>query len=356
MTTVDRDVSDELARRVKQARESATSLAIQGGGSKRFFSVSGEGEALAVTEHCGIVNYEPTELVITARAGTRLAEIESTLEDRDQMLAFEPPHFGKGATLGGTLACGFSGPRRPYCGSARDFVLGTRVLNGRGERLRFGGEVMKNVAGYDVSRLMVGALGTLGVILEASLKVLPRPDTELTVVQDRESDDALDFMSAVGGKPYPLSAACYDGNRLYLRLSGASSAVQAAARRIGGDPVDHGETFWHSVREHTHKFFVGEGPVWRISVPTGAPALDLAGPWFFDWGGAQRWFRGDHDVVRIRAAADAAGGHATAFRDAAPGPEVFHPLPAAAMRLHQGLKSAFDPDRVLNRNRLYTGL
>jgi len=309
-----------------------------------------------VAGHRGIVAYEPTELVITARAGTPLSELEATLEERGQMLPFEPPHYGEFATLGGTLACGFSGPRRPYCGSARDFVLGTRVVNGKGERLRFGGEVIKNVAGYDVSRLMVGAVGTLGVILEASLKVLPRPDVEQTIVQEREVDDASSYMNSLGAKPYPLSAACCDGSRLYLRLSGAASAVQAASSRIGGESMDDGNGFWRSVREHTHRFFAGKGPVWRISVPAASPPLELAGPWFIEWGGAQRWFRGDHDVIRIRAAADAAGGHATAFRDAAPGPEIFHPLPAAAMRLHQALKTAFDPDRVLNRNRLYTGL
>lgn len=353
---MDRDLSKDLSLQVQRARESGTPLAIQGSGSKSFYGGTSEGEPLPIAEHCGIVNYESTELVITVRAGTGLAEIESTLEERGQMLPFEPPHFGEGATIGGTLACGFSGPRRPFTGSARDFVLGTRVLNGKGEVLRFGGEVMKNVAGYDVSRLMIGAMGTLGVLLEASMKVLPRPDAELTLVQERETEDALAFMGHVSGKPFPLSAACHDGTRLHLRLSGAASAVEAAAKRIGGEPVDDGASFWRSVREQTHQFFAGQGPVWRISVPAAAPILDLAGPWFLDWCGAQRWFRGDHDVVRIRAAAEASGGHATAFRDAAPGPEVFHPLPAAAMRLHQALKSAFDPDCVLNRNRLYTGL
>jgi len=353
---VDRDISEDLVLRVRQARESGAGIVIQGGGTKGFYGGLGDGEPLAITGHCGIVNYEPTELVVTARAGTCLTEIEATLQEHGQMLAFEPPRFGAGATIGGTLACGFSGPRRPFSGSARDFVLGTRIVNGKGELLRFGGEVMKNVAGYDVSRLMVGALGTLGVIVEVSLKVLPCPAAEITLAQEHDFGDALTVMAEVSGKPYPLSAACHDGTRLFFRLSGAEAAVQAAAKRIGGESIDNGESFWQSVREHTHQFFAGPGPVWRISVPAAAPAMELAGPWFLDWGGAQRWFRGDHDVVRIRAAAEASGGHATAFRDAAPGPEMFHPMPAAALRLHQALKSAFDPDRILNRNRLYTGL
>ena len=174
----------EFADRVGEARRQKATLKIRGQGSKSFYGRPCEGEVVDVSPHQGIVSYEPTELVLTGCAGTSLAAIEAALSEAGQMLPFEPPHYGEGATLGGTLACGFSGPRRPYAGAARDFVLGTQVVTGKGEALRFGGAVMKNVAGYDVSRLMVGSLGTLGIILEASLKVLPRPGAEITLVRE----------------------------------------------------------------------------------------------------------------------------------------------------------------------------
>ncbi len=311
-------------------------------------------EPLEVGGHSGIVSYEPTELVITARAGSSLSSIENALAEAGQMLAFEPPHYGDDATLGGTLACGLSGPRRPYAGSVRDFVLGTRVLNGRGETLRFGGEVMKNVAGYDVSRLMVGALGTLGVILEASLKVLPQSTAETTLVREETGDAALEIMNALGGESHPVSASCYDGARLYIRLSGAESAVSAAAAQIGGEAMSDSVAFWRSVREQTLPFFSAEGPLWRISLPAGRPPVELDGSWLVEWGGALRWLRGDAAPDLVWARAREAGGHATLFR---PGPtyagDVFQPLPEPIERLHLRLKDAFDPGRILNRNRMY---
>ena len=225
----DQDIGQRLQDRVQAAVEAATPLRLVGGDTKAFYGRQPLGEPLNLAGHRGIVSYEPTELVITARAGTPLQRLEATLARQGQMLPFEPPHFGADATLGGTIACNLSGPRRRYAGAARDFVLGTRVLNGSGEILSFGGEVMKNVAGYDVSRLMTGAMGTLGLLLEISLKVLPRPETELTLGLDMSADLALERLSRWGLRPLPISASCHDGARLLVRLSGMAGLAGAPA-------------------------------------------------------------------------------------------------------------------------------
>ncbi|OGI52078.1 MAG: glycolate oxidase subunit GlcE [Candidatus Muproteobacteria bacterium RIFCSPHIGHO2_12_FULL_60_33] len=345
----DNDISQQLAEAVKAAAQKRTPLTITGSGSKRFYAGDIEGEKLDVTGHRGIVSYEPTELVVTARAGTPLAELEAALADKGQMLAFEPPWFGEGATLGGTIACGFSGPRRPYAGAARDFVLGTRIINGKGEILRFGGEVMKNVAGYDVSRLMVGALGSLGVLLEVSLKVLPKPAREVTLCFEMPADKAIQTMNTWGAQPLPLSAACHAGETLYVRLSGTELGVQAARAKLGGKPMDKGNDFWREIREHRHSFFQNDVPLWRLSVPPAALPIDLPGKWLIDWGGAQRWLKSDASATDIRMQAEKAGGHATLFRHAKQNGATFHPLPAQLATLHQNLKRAFDPDGIMNR-------
>ncbi len=229
-------------------------------------------------KHRGIVEYDPRELVLTARSGTTLQEIEATLAAASQMLAFEPPHFGDGATLGGTIACGLSGPRRPYSGSARDFVLGCQLLNGRGEILRFGGKVMKNVAGYDISRLMAGAYGTLGILLEVSLKVLPRPAASITVAHECSAAEAIASMSALLGKPYPVDGTCYDGELCYVRISGRAQAVREARNKIPGDVVQNAEAFWHALREHQLPFFQhpshsGKAALYRVMVKPATPPL-----------------------------------------------------------------------------------
>jgi glycolate oxidase FAD binding subunit len=356
------DASRALADAVRAAHLAGMPLRIHGGNSKRWYGNSVATATsvprittLDVRAHRGIVHYEPAELIITARAGTLITNIESALDEQNQMLAFEPPYFGNHATLGGTIACGFSGPRRPYAGAARDFVLGVRIINGRGELLRFGGEVMKNVAGYDIARLMAGSLGSLGVLMEVSLKVLPKPRAELTVARESSAADAIRLACEWAGKPLPLSAIAHDGARMFVRLSGAERAIAAARATIGGEPVENGTAFWHSMREQTHPFFDGTLPLWRLSVPPASAPIALPGTWFIDWGGAQRWLRSDAPAADIRAAAEQAGGHATGFRYCAR-EDVFHPLSPASLALHKRIKTAFDPERILNPGVLYPDL
>lgn len=359
--SVDPDSGAEaLAEQVRRAAAERTPLSIRGSGCKAFYGRSAPEQAqmLDTHEQRGIISYEPTELVITAAAGTPLREIETTLAEGGQRLGFEPPHFGPDATLGGAIACGLSGPARPYTGSARDFVLGVRLINGAGEILRFGGQVIKNVAGYDLSRLMAGSLGTLGVLLEVSLKVLPRPGAERTLVQVASETEAIERFNALAGKPHPLSGAVWDGEALYLRLSGAASAVASAVERIGGDilPQRQAESFWTGLREQTHSFFATEEPLWRLSVPPASGPLGLPGRSLLDWGGAQRWLVSDLPPESVFAAARALGGHATLFRNGDRRGEVFQPLDPALLQLHRRLKASLDPHGILNPGRLYAEL
>ena len=341
------DIEQTLQEAVRAAFAAGAPLAICGSGTKRFYTGSVTGAALAVTGHRGIVSYEPTELVITARAGTPLAEIETALAADNQMLGFEPPHFGPTATLGGTIACNLSGPRRPYAGSARDFILGTRIINGKGEVLKFGGQVMKNVAGFDVSRLMAGSHGTLGALLDISLKVLPKPAQEITLTFQMGADEAVRRMNTWAGQPLPLSAACHLGDTLYVRLSGTDKGVRAAHSKLGGEHDTRGAAFWQELREHQLPFFAGEAPLWRLSVPSAAPLLNLPGKWLLDWGGAQRWLRTSANEADIRRVAEAAGGYAIPFRNAVR-PNPLHLSDPATSRLARDLQLAFDPSAIFN--------
>jgi glycolate oxidase FAD binding subunit len=304
------------------------------------------------------VSYEPTELVLTARAGTPLTEVEAALHDKGQMLAFEPPHFGPGATLGGCVAAGLSGPRRPYAGALRDFVLGVRMLDGRGDDQRFGGQVMKNVAGYDVSRLMAGSLGTLGLLLEVSLKVLPRPAVEATLQFKCSEDEAIRLMNEWAGKPLSMTATAFRDGSLRVRLSGSHAGVDTAVKKLGGTLVEPGpaERFWTGIREHTDPFFAGGGPIWRLSVKPTTPPLSLPGTQLIEWGGALRWLRSDADARILRDAATRAGGHAMLFRGGDRTGAVFQPLAPALMKIHRNLKQALDPAGVLNPGRMYAEL
>jgi glycolate oxidase FAD binding subunit len=337
-------------------------LRIRGGGSKDFYGQALAGGILDTRGYSGIVDYEPTELVITARCGTPLAEIESALAARRQMLAFEPPSFDAGATIGGVIAAGLSGPRRASVGAVRDFVLGVKIIDGEGRLLRFGGQVMKNVAGFDVARLMAGSLGTLGLIVEVSLKVLPLPAAGATLrfeLPQQGAQGAIELMNRWASQPLPVSATCWHDDVLTLRLSGARAAVDAAAANLGGERLGEAEAaaFWGDLREQRHPFFAGhgdDGALWRLSVPSTAPALSVLGPTLIEWGGAQRWVRGDVDA---RAAATAAGGHATLFRggdaQARRSRGAFQPLEPVLERIHRDLKRAFDPHGVFNPGRLY---
>jgi glycolate oxidase FAD binding subunit len=350
------DISEQLRQSVIEAMEKGAPLAIHGGQSKSFYGRSSNGQQLDISGHRGVMNYEPTELVITARAGTALEVIEQTLDEHNQMLAFEPPHYGKDATLGGTIACNLSGPRRPHAGSARDFMLGCKLLNGKGDIMSFGGEVMKNVAGYDVSRLMTGAMGTLGVLLEVSLKVLPKPETELTLSLPATAQVALDKMHQWARQPLPLTATCFDGADLYVRLSGAAGAVALARKIVGGDEVAPEKSFWHKIKEQDHAFFATSQSLWRMSLASNTPAIDIDGKWLYEWNGALRWLVTDAPADLIRDVASRAGGHATYFRGAEKIDDVFQPLSDGLMKIHHNLKKAFDPAGILNPGRMYAEL
>ena len=349
----DLDDSRALLEQVNQALQNATPLRIQGSNSKAFLGRITAGEVLDTRSHRGIVSYDPTELVITARCGTPLAELAQVLDQAQQMLPCEPPAFGDGATVGGMIASGLSGPRRPWSGSVRDFVLGTRVITGLGKHLRFGGEVMKNVAGYDLSRLMAGSFGSLGVITEVSLKVLPKPRQCLSISLEMDADRALLRLAEWGQQPLPISAACHDGQRLHLRLEGGEGSVTAAHDRLGGELLD--ACFWADLNEHRLNFFDEDQPLWRLSVPNNTSRLSLPGRQLLDWGGAQRWLKSDAEGAFIRRVVDEVGGHVTCYSHGL-SDCPFQPLPEALMRYHRSLKQQLDPQQIFNPGRLYAEL
>ncbi|MEY5100079.1 MAG: hypothetical protein RJA36_2798 [Pseudomonadota bacterium] len=350
----------ELRRLIDQvfaARDAGTALEIRGGATKRFYGNEPRGQEMDLRALAGISSYEPSELVATVRAGTPLAELEAALAEQGQCLPFEPPRFAPGGTVGGMVAAGLSGPARAAVGSVRDYVLGATILDGQGRVLTFGGQVMKNVAGYDVSRSMAGSMGVLGVILEVSLKVLPLPPATATLAFDCDQADALRRLSGWTSQPLPINASFWHGGRLWLRLSGAQAAVESAVQRLGGEsvPAEVAAALWRSVRDQDHAYFAPGSGLWRLSLPALTPVLPLAGEVAFEWGGAQRWLRSDADPAAVRAAATGAGGHATQMR----GPdrsEVFTRPAEPLMRIQRELKRAFDPHGLFNPGRLYSDL
>jgi glycolate oxidase FAD binding subunit len=352
----------QLCDTVRAASASRTPLCIRAGGTKDFYGNEPTGTLLDPRAVNGIVAYEPTELVVTARAGTPLAELENLLSENGQMLAFEPPHFGSSATVGGCVAAGLAGPRRasygPTHGGVRDFVLGAKLVSGRGEVLTFGGTVMKNVAGYDVSRLLAGSMGILGVIVEVSLKVLPRPLSHHTLRFEMTEAQAIDKLNEWAGRPLPLSASVWHAGVLHVRLAGAAAAVKAARHQLGGEDLDNedADALWTSIREQTHPFFAGEQPLWRVSVPPTATPLTIGGPQLIEWNGALRWLRTTASAEQVRDCARQAGGHATLFRGGDRSVGVFTPLSAPLAAIHRRLKSHFDPAGIFNRGRLYPDL
>lgn len=342
------DASRDLLDQVNLARENATPLRIQGANSKAFLGREVAGEVLDTRAHCGIVSYDPTELVVSVRAGTPLSELLATLDAHGQMLPCEPPSFGEGATVGGMVAAGLSGPRRPWAGSVRDFVLGTRLITGLGKHLRFGGEVMKNVAGYDLSRLLVGSYGCLGVLTEVSFKVLPKPRHSLSIGLEINSALALARLAEWGQQPLPISAASHDGQRLFLRLEGGEGSVTAARQRLGGEPLDAG--YWSALNEHRLAFFDEGLPLWRLSLPNNLGALPLPGEQLIDWAGAQRWLKSD--ALDVQTLAHELGGHATCYSHGVT-EAPFQPLAPALLRYHRQLKAQLDPQGLFNPGRMY---
>ena len=345
-----------LIDQIRSARPRGAVLDIVGGGTKSFFGEPPRGEPLRLRELTGITSYEPSELVVTARAGTPLRELEDALAQRGQCLPFEPPRFRSGGTVGGMVAAGLAGPARAAVGSLRDYVLGATVLNGRGELLTFGGQVMKNVAGYDVSRMLAGSWGVLGVICEVSLKVMASRAATATMVFELDEQRALADLARWAAQPLPVSASAWYAGELRVRLSGARSAVESACLKLGGTVLESEPAgrWWDSVRDHTHPFFGGER-LWRLSVPATAAAFELSGEQFIEWGGAQRWWRTHLPVAEVRDAAARVGGHATVVRGDKSG-GAFAPVSESLMRIHRALKTAFDPERIFNVGRLYADL
>lgn len=370
----------EITQRIKAAASAGATLRIRGGGTKDFYGQSLQGEILDTTGLNGITSYEPSELVVTVKAGTPLAELEAALAEKNQCLPFEPPHFSTGTTVGGMVAAGLSGPSRASSGSVKDFVLGVNMVNGKGEELHFGGTVMKNVAGYDVSRLMAGSMGTLGLITEVSLKVLPVAPAEATLKFECTQADAINMLNTWGAQPLPLNASCWiqevGQGVLYVRLRGAVAAVEAAIKKMGGN--ERGEyagvlqnaasgnatvaADWQALRHQAMDFFKLQGGecLWRLSVPDTAPDLQL-GDTLVEWHGAQRWVKLPYsEVSRIRSQVNDLGGGAILFivNEAinTTAREVFSPLKAPLDRIHRELKKQFDPAGIFNRGRMFADM
>jgi len=354
MAVAANEIVRSLQERVRSAAAAGIPLVIRAGGTKNFYGnpVDGEHEVLDPRRYCGLIDYEPTELVVTACSGTPLAEVEAALAQHNQMLGFEPPHFGSGATLGGAIASGLAGPRRATVGAVRDFMLGSTLIDGGGNVLSFGGKVMKNVAGYDISRALAGSLGTLGVILDISLKVIPRPPMEQTLQFEISERDAILLTNQWAGQPLPVSATGWVDGVLSVRLSGAVAGVRAARSRLGGNVLEHSTAFWSDLREHKHRFFdrVEGATLWRVSVPPTTAPLAL-GATLIEWRGGQRWVWSKEPAPTIRSKVEAVGGHATAFRHGN-GAAAFHPLSPGLTEIHQRLRDEFDPGHIFNPGRM----
>ncbi|MFP8780098.1 glycolate oxidase subunit GlcE [Hydrogenophaga sp. RWCD_12] len=367
------DTPTALIDRVRSAAESRTPLHIRGGDTKAFYGEPVGGQPLDMRDWRGIVAHEPSELVITVRAGTPLAEVEAALAEKGQHLPFDPPHFGDSATIGGVVAAGLAGPARATAGGVRDYVLGAQFINGKGEWLTFGGQVMKNVAGYDVSRALAGSMGTLGVITHLSLKVLPVAPAEATLVFQLGQHGALEQLHRWGGQPLPLNASCWVKDTtspdapelLFVRLRGAVAAVESAcdrmAREAGGQRMDNAQAGpdWAACRDQTLPFFAppsADHGLWRLSLPQTAPVIDLPHAQLIEWQGAQRWLWAPASAAaQIRAAAATVQGHATLFRasaDSAPGVRRFDAESPALQTITRRLREAFDPHGIFNPGRM----
>jgi glycolate oxidase FAD binding subunit len=350
-------MTDPLVEQVRNACADATPLLIRGGGTKDFYGQANEGSLLDTRGLTGIIAYTPSELVLTARAGTPLSEVDTLLAKHGQFLPFEPPQYDTGATLGGAIASGLSGPGRLAAGAVRDFVLGALILDGRAQVLQFGGRVMKNVAGYDLARAFVGSLGTLGVILEVSLKVLPRPIAQASVRLTMSASEALARMASFATDPVPITATAFCGGQLWVRLGASAGSVEKAVSALGGEsvPTPQADSFWCDLRDQRMPFFRQEGPLWRIALPANSPELSLPGEQCFEWAGTLRWLHSDAPGALVREAAAALGGHATLFRASEDDKKkmgVFTRRSTAVSAIERRLREAFDPKALFNRGRI----
>lgn len=347
---------EDLQEAVSAARQSAVPLAIEGGGTRKFYGREIIGKPLPLSGCQGIVEYNPSELVVTAKAGTKVDELSRVLGENRQMLGFEPPNCQPNSTIGGSVALGLSGSSRPYGGSVQDFILGIRLLTGDGRNMRFGGQVIKNVAGFDISRLMAGSLGCLGIILEVSFKVIPEPECEWTLGLDMpDPDQAIATFNALAGKPCPITAAAWHDGVARVRLSGSWSGVKSAAQSIGGTILEN-DPFWSQVNRHAHPFFQGGQRLLKVCQKPSAPIAVSAGPVLVDWGGALRWYGEEVNEAVLQNSLSEQGGWLERFRNADRSKEVFQALDPATMRIKQRLKDVFDPGRIINPGRMYKGL
>ena len=343
-----------ISEKITNANQQKQALKISAGNTKSFYGNSIQGEPLDVSQYRGIIDYEPSELFITARCGTSLTEIEDELNKQQQMLAFEPPHFGQRATIGGTIACGFSGPRRPYSGSARDNILGAHIINGKGEYLEFGGHVMKNVAGYDVSRAMCGALGTLGVIMQVSLKVIPKPEKEITIVFQTSKEQRINKLFELSQTNLPITASYIEESLIYIRLAGLENSLNNICGQLEAETLDNSTSFWKTIKEHQRDSFQGATNLWRINVPNNTADIDFGDqPMLIEWNGGLRWLYSTLNADEIRNKIHESNGHATLFRSDNKSQDRFTEPSSTVKSLHKNLKHAFDPDNILNPGRMY---
>jgi glycolate oxidase FAD binding subunit len=344
----------DLQDRVRAAVDAERPLCIAGGNSKRDFGREQQGDQLAMSAWSGVVDYQPSELVITVRSGTAIAELRQILAEENQVLAGEPPEFAGKATVGGTLACNLSGPARPWYGSIRDQVLGVRMINGKAEHLRFGGQVMKNVAGYDVSRLQAGAMGTLGILTEVTLKVIPKPEATITVRRTIGAGDALQAMNRICSTPLPVSGACWNAGELHVRLAGPASVIAAAADEIDGDILPDEDGFWSRLREMELPFFTEADDLWCVSLRSTHDHFMPDENWLIDWRGARRWLAASCDRDTLVRQAGEGGIEIWQLRGAEQGADVFPERSDAYRKMLLRLKRALDPAGVFNPGRLYS--
>jgi glycolate oxidase FAD binding subunit len=350
------DAIELWQQQIKEAAARGGKLTPRGGGTKAFLAPSHAGDAashagdtldtLDTRAHAGIVEYDPKELVIVVKCGTRVADVEKTMADAGQMLAFEPPHFGEAATIGGLVATGISGPRRAYAGSVRDFVLGAKVIDGKGDHLAFGGKVMKNVAGFDVSRLLTGSFGTFGAITEVAFKCLPLPKAQETRVFEMNSAQAIDAMNRWYAEADPITATTWVNGKLYVRFAGAQPAVATAVKKRGGDALENDAVWWGDWREQRHAFFTNATEMHRVSCKSTATVLDDVAC-AIEWSGALRWLQANEETVaKVRYWATRAGGHASVWRGATTHASAAQSLSEPLIAVHAKLKTSFDPYNV----------